>query len=511
MSQNRKMQMEISRTLKKVSEGLETFDNIYDKIYSASEQSQKERYSSDLKKELKKLQRCRDSIKGWLSNNAVKDKTKLTETRMVIEQKMEQFKECEKEVKTKAFSKEGLMQADEVDPKQKEKDVTRSWINSCMEQIQAQADECEADVESLSSKKRPDKNAIASLEERLKMHKWHLERLEAMLRLMINDSLEPEEADQVRDDVEYYCESNTEPEFYPDEGVYEDLDLDNRTHPKKSRNHSDSSILKKDTDAEQQRQSSISKEKTKLKKAQLAQETREKNREKEKLERRKQMEFIKEQNNERLEREKRRTELNKNKSAQQMLLQQRQKMQRQQQMMLDQQRRRQMEMAQLQQQMGKASIDPSNQHMVKGMQHRALDTSLAFLPRPGDSECIQQYVPKNPAPPGQISEHFPTVPPPVLSSSSVFENVDTDVLFFIFYHQQGTYQQYLAARELKRQSWRFHKKYMTWFQRHEEPQDTTEEYERGTYVYFDYETGWYQRIKSDFTFEYSFLEDELVV
>jgi CCR4-NOT transcriptional regulation complex NOT5 subunit len=26
----------------------------------------------------------------------------------------------------------------------------------------------------------------------------------------------------------------------------------------------------------------------------------------------------------------------------------------------------------------------------------------------------------------------------------------TDTLFFIFYYQQGTYQQYLAARELKK-------------------------------------------------------------
>ena len=129
---------------------------------------------------------------------------------------------------------------------------------------------------------------------------------------------------------------------------------------------------------------------------------------------------------------------------------------------------------------------------------------------------------------------------------------------------QGTYQQYLAARELKKQSWRFHKKYKTWFQRHEEPkvpardlfarsrlyslpdrtaypvlvyricllwplessrslirktharscmhlssQVTTDEYEQGTYVYFDYETGWCQRIKSEFTFEYGYLEDEL--
>lgn len=61
---------------------------------------------------------------------------------------------------------------------------------------------------------------------------------------------------------------------------------------------------------------------------------------------------------------------------------------------------------------------------------------------------------------------------------------------------QNTYQQYLAARELKRQSWRYHKKYNTWFQRHEEPKVTNDEYERGSYVYFDFHvtdegSGWY--------------------
>ena len=42
-------------------------------------------------------------------------------------------------------------------------------------------------------------------------------------------------------------------------------------------------------------------------------------------------------------------------------------------------------------------------------------------------------------------------------------------------------------------------------------QVTADEYEQGTYVYFDYETGWCQRIKSEFTFEYGYLEDELQV
>lgn len=66
---------------------------------------------------------------------------------------------------------------------------------------------------------------------------------------------------------------------------------------------------------------------------------------------------------------------------------------------------------------------------------------------------------------------------------------------------------YLAAKELKRQSWRFHVKYVTWFQRHSEPQAITDEYEQGVYVYFDWEGSWCQRKKSDFRFEYRYLED----
>ena len=75
--------------------------------------------------------------------------------------------------------------------------------------------------------------------------------------------------------------------------------------------------------------------------------------------------------------------------------------------------------------------------------------------------------------------------------------------FFINY-----FNRYLAARELKRQSWRFHVKYLTWFQRHSEPQAITEEYEQGIYVYFDWEGSWCQRKKSDFRFEYRYLSED---
>jgi CCR4-NOT transcription complex subunit 3 len=147
-----------------------------------------------------------------------------------------------------------------------------------------------------------------------------------------------------------------------------------------------------------------------------------------------------------------------------------------------------------------------------------LAQSLQCLPAARDRDRATPYVPRNPHP---TPASFFSAPGPgggpsaVFGDPAVFDKFHTDTLFFIFYYQPGTYQQFLAARELKKQSWRFHKKYKTWFQRHEEPTVTTDEYEQGTYVYFDYQgtyeskSGWCQRIKYDFTFEYEFLEDEL--
>ena len=136
----------------------------------------------------------------------------------------------------------------------------------------------------------------------------------------------------------------------------------------------------------------------------------------------------------------------------------------------------------------------------------ALNDGFATMPNATDNERSRQYSPQNPYP---TPSSYPSSPSGIFDNPAIFEKLGTDCLFFIFYYAQGTYQQYLAARELKKQSWRFHKKYMTWFQRHEEPKVTTDEYEQGTYVYFDYETGWCTRIKTDFRFEYSYLEDSL--
>ena len=48
---------------------------------------------------------------------------------------MERFKVCEKETKTKAFSKEGLGQATKVDPREKARNEAREWINTTVDSL----------------------------------------------------------------------------------------------------------------------------------------------------------------------------------------------------------------------------------------------------------------------------------------------------------------------------------------------------------------------------------------
>jgi len=137
--------------------------------------------------------------------------------------------------------------------------------------------------------------------------------------------------------------------------------------------------------------------------------------------------------------------------------------------------------------------------------HKLLEGGLSTLPQPQDTERPKYYVPRNPF---TTPSFYPQTPNPMLSTPAIFSQLDVETLFYVFYYLPGTYQQFLAAKELKRQSWRFHVKYLTWFQRHSEPQAITEEYEQGVYVYFDWEGSWCQRKKADFRFEYRYLSED---
>ena len=81
----RKLQQEIDKTIKKIQEGITTFQGTYDKLHQATNQAQKEKLEDNLKTQIKKLQRSRDQLKTWAAGNDVKDKSPLLEWRKAIE------------------------------------------------------------------------------------------------------------------------------------------------------------------------------------------------------------------------------------------------------------------------------------------------------------------------------------------------------------------------------------------------------------------------------------------
>ncbi|RZB47372.1 CCR4-NOT transcription complex subunit 3 [Glycine soja] len=216
MGASRKLQGEIDRVLKKVQEGVEVFDSIWNKVYDTDNANQKEKFEADLKKEIKKLQRYRDQIKTWIQSSEIKDKKvsasyeqALVDARKIIEREMERFKICEKETKTKAFSKEGLGQQPKTDPKEKAKSETRDWLNNVVGELESQIDNFEAELEGLSVKKgksRPPR--LTHLETSITRHKAHIKKCEFILRLLDNDELSPEEVNDVKDFLDDYVERN---------------------------------------------------------------------------------------------------------------------------------------------------------------------------------------------------------------------------------------------------------------------------------------------------------------
>uniref|UniRef100_A0A671RI47 CCR4-NOT transcription complex subunit 3 n=1 Tax=Sinocyclocheilus anshuiensis TaxID=1608454 RepID=A0A671RI47_9TELE len=153
--------------------------------------------------------------------------------------------------------------------------------------------------------------------------------------------------------------------------------------------------------------------------------------------------------------------------------------------------------------LGACPLGPTPLTKEQLYQQAMQEAAWIHMPHPSDSERIRQYLMRNPCPTPPFHHQ---VPPHHSDSIEFYQRLSTETLFFIFYYLEGTKAQYLSAKALKKQSWRFHTKYMMWFQRHEEPKTITDEFEQGTYIYFDYEK-WGQRKKEGFTFEYRYLED----
>ncbi|KAF9541047.1 general negative regulator of transcription subunit 5 [Mortierella hygrophila] len=656
----RKLQTEIDKVLKKVAEGVETFEETLEKIETSTNVNQKEKYESDLKKEIKKLQRLRDQIKTWISSNDIKDKRALMDNRKLIEQQMERFKAIEKEMKTKAYSREGLIMSGRMDPKEKEKAETCSWVTERVEALAIQIEALEAEVETLQAgakkgKNNPAKERISDLEDKIERHKWHQGRLELILRLLENGQIETDKVLGIQEDVNYYVDENLDPDFAEDEEIYTDLNLeeeedyftvgtDDHLHDHDDDKHSESHEpvpSKKNVKEQHEPEPSPTKATAKpipTKKASMS-ETKETkpvptaspatakatpvNVPPSRQPTQPRTGVVESPIIQyatavaaNLPAETPRTAPSASPSVAAATLKK------------DSPQAANVTakvettspqpaaatapvpassvptatisasptpaVAEVSSQGAKtgspavapapksstatskepstsvsttessatmagsslapvlATTEDNQKDAASGQQaststaqalsagepeirlpaaladlahsfevskeramtkevgffvHQMLEASYQFIPEAGDTE--RPKAPKNPYP---TPSYYPQTPPPGLfENPATFEKFDIDTLFFIFYYQQGTYQQFLAARELKKQSWRFHKKYLTWFQRHEEPKAITDDYEQGTYIYFDYEGAWCQRKKTDFRFEYKFLEDSDLV
>ncbi|KAG0744848.1 hypothetical protein G6F62_003451 [Rhizopus arrhizus] len=526
MSQ-KKLQSEIDRLLKKVSEGVDTFEYIFAKINHANNNNQKDKYEQDLKKEIKKLQRLRDQIKTWLASNDIKDKRALLENRKLIESQMERFKQIEKEMKTKAYSREGLMQKERLDPKDKEKAEACEFVTNAVDELSRQIETVEFEIEQLegASTKRGQKKArVERLEEMNRLNerrKFHINRLELVLRLLENDQLEADSVNDLKDAIQYYVECNQEPDFEEDEGLYDELNLEEEeqlyairtTDEFHNKSDSDSNEEETITKEDSQPMSTVITNTTTTNETSKPEET--------------EIEPKAENTPTSIHlplvvaaaspQQSIAPALSINTDASASSSSSQSKLVSKPEVVSawveppkivnSSKKSKSKELAKLPAALADLGLSfesaKSKHHNVQ-YTNQMLDASLQHVPDLIDSEMPKIYQPKNPF---NTPAYYPQQPLAIFDNPVLYEKFDTDTLFYIFYYQPGTYQQYLAARELRKQSWRFHKKYSTWFQRHEEPKAITEDYEQGIYIYFDYENAWCQRKKTDFRFEYRYLED----
>ncbi|KAI1196896.1 Not1 N-terminal domain, CCR4-Not complex component-domain-containing protein [Nemania serpens] len=635
----RKLQQEIDKTFKKVAEGVAEFDGIYEKIEQSNNPAQKEKLEDNLKREIKKLQRLRDQIKTWAASNDIKDKAPLLEHRKLIETQMERFKAVEKAMKTKAYSKEGLSAAAKLDPKEQAKAEAGEFLGNMVDELEQQIETLEVESEQIQVTMKKGKGQaakaerIATIEHIIERHKWHQGKLELIRRSLENGGIETEQVTDLEESIRYYVTDGTNDDFIEDEGLYDELALEEEEDTY-GMNQDNDRVSSQDTQSVQEevadaeprpaslpaktRAAAIDPAAARRPSAQmksplptlatlhnpLANVTNgsvssSSTMKPASLPQRPPGEGLKyasaaaaaaasDKNNVGI------APLPPPPGSQPVTAS----------VSIsplpvaaaplrtsatNSPRTISVQPAPSEPRMGSISVSepqpsehapsisstfkkpdrpskfsskasaatdsgdsskgsysngiangvktrhddreeesifhlpaalhdlvesyeankkrravpvnsPSTLRMMAASQHsmNMIDTS--------DAEPPKSYRPETRY---HSAAGYPQEPLAILDDPRLYSRIEPDTLFYVFYYKQGTPQQYLAAKALKEQSWRFHKQYQTWFQRHEEPKNITEEFEQGTYRFFDYESTWMNRRKADFKFAYRYLEDDV--
>ncbi|KAM7540779.1 hypothetical protein Aperf_G00000037363 [Anoplocephala perfoliata] len=645
MGDKRKLQCDIDRTLKKVQEGRAAFQEILDKFEASNSQTQKEKYESDLKKEIKRLQRYRDQIKTWCTSNEIKDKRQLEEARRLIEQDMERFKVIEKETKTKAYSKEGLLSADaKKDPLQKEKEEMDEWLKQSIASLKTKSEAYEYELETLTTtgkKKRVDREKAALIEEKkqkIKVTACHIERLETVMRLLDNERLEISKVRALKENIEYVIESLDYTYGDDYKSWYEELHLDElsdgtiltpnavpapafveyesnpaavpaalaKSAVDKSKALPVSAAVNQTAPSSTAFASSSNATLSTNKKSFAGAAAKHQQVETSKLELERHPVTVPDVTTHRENYAKVAGESKKDRTKKEAQQQQQQLQQTEQdskpasqtagnakndkkkpddlKVKADTSDSNATEAAAKPSSPARnvptseapavssstpANLAPQNTFVAKNplftvastpqptalpvetpvlhpqlhqseetrnsaprvicvnprdalapFRNRQLDQNRIVppelkahlqsleaayrrMPQPTDLSKSRMIITKRPA---LTPSYYPSEPMRTMDQEQYFLNLDAQTLFFIFYYFDSTRAQYLAAKALKRMSWRFHTKLMYWFQRNEEPKQITDEYESGAYLFYDYQT-MRQCKRDEFVFEYKYLED----
>ncbi|CAI4065394.1 hypothetical protein N7582_003005 [Saccharomyces uvarum] len=230
---HRKLQQEVDRVFKKINEGLEIFNSYYERHESCTNNpSQKDKLESDLKREVKKLQRLREQIKSWQSSPDIKDKDSLLDYRRSVEIAMEKYKAVEKASKEKAYSNISLKKSETLDPQERERRDISEYLSQMIDELERQYDLLQVEIDKLLLLNKKKKTFSVSNEEKKEQfkhfqtrHRWHQQQMELALRLLANEELDPQDVKNVQDDINYFVESNQDTDFVEDETIYDALDL----------------------------------------------------------------------------------------------------------------------------------------------------------------------------------------------------------------------------------------------------------------------------------------------
>ncbi|CAD5221908.1 unnamed protein product [Bursaphelenchus okinawaensis] len=134
---------------------------------------------------------------------------------------------------------------------------------------------------------------------------------------------------------------------------------------------------------------------------------------------------------------------------------------------------------------------------------KQIENAVKNVPTPVDHLRAKNFLAYSPA--KTTSVVYPSEMAIEMKTVEYYAKLELETLFFIFYYMEGTFAQRLAARALKSKSWRYHKKFLMWFQRECDPTSITADYECGSYMFFDYER-FVIRTRDNFVFEYKYLE-----